>query len=118
MSTSTLVEEFKTDDIKDGEMKEVNIKGKEILIARSGDNFYATSNRCTHMGTKLSSGKLEGTIITCPRHGSKFDLKSGEVIRWTKWTGVVYSIIKLFKSPRPIAVYPVKIKGNQIFIDI
>ena len=61
-------------DLKSGEMKKVNKMGHEILLARVGDTFYAAENRCRHMGGNLSAGKLEGTIVTCPLHGSQYDL--------------------------------------------
>jgi 3-phenylpropionate/trans-cinnamate dioxygenase ferredoxin subunit len=70
------------------------------------------------MGAKLSQGSLEGTVVTCPRHGSKFDLTDGKVIRWTKWTGVVASAVKLIKSPRPISVYPVKVEGDKVLVEM
>jgi 3-phenylpropionate/trans-cinnamate dioxygenase ferredoxin subunit len=118
MGTVASVEALKTADLNDGEMREVNIQGHEILIARAGGSFYAASNRCPHMGAKLSHGKLDGTVVTCPRHGSQFDLKDGQVIRWTKWTGVVASAVKLIKSPRPIQVYPVKVEGDRVLIEV
>ena len=45
----TLVQSGKTTEFKDGMMKEVLIQGREILLARIGDNYYATDNRCPHM---------------------------------------------------------------------
>lgn len=71
------VEVFKKDELEDGAMKEVIIAGHHILIARAGDNYYAVNNHCPHMGGKLSHGQLNGTVVTCPLHGSQFDLQSG-----------------------------------------
>ncbi len=51
-----------------------NRERDSALLARVGDKYYAADNRCPHMGGKLSPGKLEGTVVTCPRHGSQFDL--------------------------------------------
>ena len=86
---SELVKVAQVDELKDGAMKEVLAQGREILLARVGDNYYAADNRCPHMGGKLSRGKLEGTIVTCPRHGSQFDLSDGRVVRWLKGSGLV-----------------------------
>lgn len=74
----------KTSELQDGAMKQVNVQGHEILIAQVGNKYYATNNRCLHMGGNLSQGKLEGTVVTCPWHGSQFDLQDGHVVRWLK----------------------------------
>ncbi len=76
-------EVFNIRDIKDGAMKEISVDGRDILLARVGNTYYAADNRCPHMGGNLSEGKLEKTIITCPRHHSQFDLTDGHVVRWT-----------------------------------
>ena len=103
-------------EIKSGEMKLFNVAGREILLARSDDNFYAADNRCPHMGGKLSEGKLEGTVITCPLHHSQFDLTDGHVVRWTDWSGVKLSLTKVLKSPRPIKTYKVKVEGDKVLV--
>jgi nitrite reductase/ring-hydroxylating ferredoxin subunit len=57
-------------------------------------------------------------VVTCPRHGSQFDLKDGSVIRWLKGSGVISALGKAIKPPRSIKTYPIKIEDNQITIDI
>ena len=104
-------------ELVDGSMKEVTAQGREILLARVGDRYYAADNRCPHMGGKLSQGKLEGTVVTCPRHGSQFDLRDGKVVRWLKG-GVSSMVGKLLKPPRPIATYPVKLDGDKIMLEM
>jgi len=74
---SSLVEISKPNELEDGTMKEISVDGHEILLARVDDKHYAADNRCPHMGGKLSQGKLEGTVVTCPLHGSQFDLRDG-----------------------------------------
>ena len=112
------VEVSGVEELKDGTMKAIDVAGRQILVARVGDKYYVTDNRCPHMGGVLSEGKLEGTVVTCPRHGSQFDLRDGRVIRWTKWTGIVASAVKLVKSPRPIQVYPVQVKGDTVLVEV
>lgn len=82
------------------------------------DKYHAADNRCPHMGENLSQGKLEGTVVTCPRHGSQFDLVDGRVIRWLKGSGLVSMIGKALKSPKPLATYNVKVAGDIILIKI
>ena len=112
------VEVSKTGELKDGTMKAVNAAGHEILLARAGDRYYAADKRCPHMGANLSQGKLEGTVVTCPLHGSQFDLIDGGVVRWTKWTGLISKVSKLVKPPRPIGTYKVKLEGDIILVEI
>jgi len=117
MSTVTFAEALKTSELKEGEMKEVNVNGHDILLAMAGGKVYAVSGRCPHMGARMAEGSLDGNVVTCPRHGSQFDVTNGQVIRWTKWGGVVGSAVKLIKSPRPLAVYPVRIEGDRILVE-
>lgn len=118
MSTtvSNLVEISKVGGLRPGEMKMVLVQGKEILLARVVDQYYAADNRCPHMGGNLSQGKLDGTIVTCPRHGSQFDLKDGQVVRWTTWPSALVALDQVRSRKRPLPVYPVVIEGDQIMI--
>ena len=99
-------------------MKEILIRGQEILVARIGNSYYAAKNRCPHMGGKLSRGELQGTIITCPLHGSQFDLSNGQVLRWMKGSGVFSRIGKILKSPQPLVTYKVTILDKKLIMEI
>jgi 3-phenylpropionate/trans-cinnamate dioxygenase ferredoxin component len=48
-----------------------------LLIANIDDKFYAIQRICPHFGADLCAGNLEGTIVTCPKHGAKFDVTNG-----------------------------------------
>lgn len=78
MAKSEFVEVGKVNEIPDGKMKHVEVDGKELLIANVGGKFYAISDRCGHMNALLSMGNLTGTTVTCPFHGSKFDVVTGK----------------------------------------
>jgi len=112
------VQVSKTGELGDGTLETVNVEGREVLLARLGDKYYAADNHCPHMGGKLSKGKLEGTVVTCPLHGSQFDLTDGHVVRWLKGSGLASRIGKVLKSPRPVATYNVKVEDNSILIEI
>jgi 3-phenylpropionate/trans-cinnamate dioxygenase ferredoxin subunit len=114
----TFVEIAKIDELENDEKKLVKLNGHEILLARVEDKYYGSDNKCPHMGGNLSLGELEGTIITCPRHHSQFDLTDGSVVRWTDFKGFKKSIGKLFKSPRPLKTYEIKVDGEKILINI
>jgi 3-phenylpropionate/trans-cinnamate dioxygenase ferredoxin component len=110
----TDIEIARVGDLKPGEMKMILVQGKEILLARVGDVYYAADNRCKHMGGDLSKGTLEETIVTCPRHGSQFDLKDGHVVRWTTWPAPLTAVDQLRSRTRPLSLYTVITEGDQI----
>lgn len=111
-------EVVKTSEMNNGEMRGISVRGKDILLAKVDDKFYAVTNICPHMKAKLSNGTLNGTIVTCPRHASQFELKDGHVIRWTNWSGAKLAISKLFRPPRPLQTYPAKTEGDRVLVEI
>ena len=115
---SNITEVGNIEEIENGTMKNISVDGHEILLARIDDQYYATDNRCPHMGGNLSQGKLQGTIVTCPKHSSQFDLKDGRVVRWLKGSGVVSAVGKALKSPRPLVTYRVNVKDDKILIEM
>jgi len=115
---SDKIEVGRSGELEDGTMKEVLVRGREFLLARISDRYFAANNRCPHMGGKLSQGKLEGTVVTCPRHGSQFDLSDGQVVRWLKGSGLVSMVGKALKSPRQLTTYNVKVEDDKILIEI
>jgi 3-phenylpropionate/trans-cinnamate dioxygenase ferredoxin subunit len=108
----------KAGELADGTMKEVMVQGHPILLARVGDRYYAADGRCPHMDGVLAQGKLEGTMVTCPRHSSQFDLTDGHVVRWLKGSGLISAIGRMLKSPKPLTVYPVKVEKDDILVEI
>jgi len=96
--------EIKIDEIPIGMMKSFTIEDKEVLVVNYSGKFYAISNRCTHVGGDLSKGKLEGNIVTCPRHGSKFDVTTGNRIAGPA------------KQNEP--TYQVEVKGSNLKVSI
>ena len=76
------VEIAKTNDIANRQMKHVELKGKEILIANIDGKFYALNDRCAHMNALLSMGNLANdNIVACPFHGARFDITSGKKVK-------------------------------------
>ena len=112
------IEAGRIGEISSGTMKEILIDGRPILLARVGDVYYAVDNRCPHAGGRLSEGKLEDTIVTCPKHGSKFDLKDGNVVRWLSGSGFISMVGRALKKPGSIKKYDVKVQGDKISIEI
>jgi len=96
-------------EIAPGKMKAVTIGNQEILIINVDGSFYAIGQKCTHMGGDLSKGKLEGNIITCPRHHSQFDVRNGKVV---KGPTILFTHPKI----RDNKTYQLKIEQGNIWI--
>jgi nitrite reductase/ring-hydroxylating ferredoxin subunit/uncharacterized membrane protein len=68
------------DDLVDGALTRVDVDGEAIMLLKTGDAIHATSATCTHVGGPLDEGQLDGACVTCPWHGSQFDLRDGRVV--------------------------------------
>jgi len=73
-----LIEVAKASEIPSGSLKVVTAKGHEILLANVEGKLYAVSRRCGHMNAPLEDGVLKGKEVTCPMHGAKFDVTTGQ----------------------------------------
>ncbi len=69
-----------TNEVAPGQARLVNIKGKEIALFNIEGTFFALENACTHEEGPLAEGEIEGHEVTCPWHGAKFDVRTGEVL--------------------------------------
>ncbi|MDM7999643.1 MAG: Rieske 2Fe-2S domain-containing protein [Dehalococcoidia bacterium] len=112
------VEVAKEGDLAEGSLKQVSAEGHTLLLAMAGGRFYAAEGQCPHMGASLASGRLEGTVVTCPRHGSQFDLADGRMVRWAQLPGVASAISKAIRKPRGLKTYPVKVEAGKVLVEI
>jgi len=112
---SKFTEVAKIEELKSGTMKWVIAGGREILLARVEDNYYATDNRCPHMKGDLSQGKLEGTVVTCPVHGSQFDISNGQLVRWLKG-GLMSKLGSALKLSSNLTIYDVKVEDDKVLV--
>jgi nitrite reductase/ring-hydroxylating ferredoxin subunit len=72
--------EFRVDQVAPGQTTLVRVDGQAVAVYNVGGTFFATQSECTHAGGPLEEGDLAGCIITCPLHGSRFDVTSGQVV--------------------------------------
>jgi nitrite reductase/ring-hydroxylating ferredoxin subunit/hemoglobin-like flavoprotein len=72
--------EFRASDLAPGQARLVHVDGQEVAVFNVAGRFYATNNECSHAGGPLSEGELDGQVVECPVHGSRFDVTTGEVI--------------------------------------
>ena len=110
------VEVAKVSDVDNGMMKKVVAGDRAILLAKVQGRLYATDALCPHLQGDLTEGTLQGTVLTCPLHSSKFDIRDGHVVRWTDLTGIKLTHASAARPPRPLPTYPVRIDGDRVLV--
>jgi 3-phenylpropionate/trans-cinnamate dioxygenase ferredoxin component len=86
-------------------MTRVEIDGTPICLIHAEDgNFYAISDTCTHEEYSLCEGDLWEMSVECPRHGSRFDVRTGQV------TGLPAVI--------PAKTYPVTVQNGDLYVEV
>jgi len=65
-------------DVPEGAAKMVYFAGEQVALVRTGEQLYAVANRCSHANASLADGTVADGALTCPSHGSTFDLATGE----------------------------------------
>jgi nitrite reductase/ring-hydroxylating ferredoxin subunit len=73
--------------VRDGEPTAALAGDTPVLLLRHGDGIHAIHDRCSHRGCLLSDGEVEGHVVTCPCHGSQFDVRDGALVRGPATTG-------------------------------
>jgi nitrite reductase/ring-hydroxylating ferredoxin subunit len=91
-------------DVPEGQAIVVDVDDEEVALCNVGGEIYAVANLCTHDGGPLGEGSLVDHQIECPRHGARFDVRTGEV--------------KALPAIIPIPTYEVKIEGDQVLVDV
>ncbi|RDE13879.1 MAG: ferredoxin [Candidatus Thorarchaeota archaeon] len=96
-------------DIPEGKMRQVDLNGTPVLIAKVNGTFHAIGGLCTHRQGILANGTLNGTVVTCPRHGSQFDVSTGKNLMGPKVIGM-----RLKTGDEP--VFEVKVEGADVMV--
>jgi 3-phenylpropionate/trans-cinnamate dioxygenase ferredoxin subunit len=91
-------------DMKEGAVKTVEVNGRPIVLVRYEGTIYALDDLCTHDGGSLGDGGAVGGEIVCPRHGARFDIKTGAATGMPAVFG--------------IKTYDVRVEGNDIYVGI
>jgi 3-phenylpropionate/trans-cinnamate dioxygenase ferredoxin subunit len=94
------------DELLEGKAIRVVVDGATVLMARAGNEVFAIGNQCTHQGAGLDRGviKIAGSVrtVTCPAHGSTFNLETGKVMRPP--------------ATKPVPVYDVKVEDGRVLV--
>jgi 3-phenylpropionate/trans-cinnamate dioxygenase ferredoxin subunit len=91
------------DEVEAGNPVPVVLGPRVVALCRVADTVYAIDDTCSHMEASLSEGTLQGTVITCPRHGGQFDIRTGEAVR--------------MPAVDPIDTFPVRIEDGRIWVN-
>ena len=92
-----------TNDLKPGENKVVNVDGTDVALFNVDGEFFAISNTCLHRGGPLGEGFLEGDVVSCPWHGWRYNVKTGQ---------------NVMLPTAKVASYAVKIEGDDVLVSI
>jgi len=87
-----------------GSAVRVVVEGRAIAVFNLGPALYAIDAACTHVRGPLERGKVDGTLVTCPLHGSVFELRTGEVRRGP--------------ATQPVKSYPVRVENQKLVLDL
>jgi nitrite reductase/ring-hydroxylating ferredoxin subunit len=91
-------------DIQPGTAKLVEVAGKKIALFNLGGTIYGLDDVCPHRGGPLSEGPIEGESVTCPWHGSVFNIRSGAVETPPARVGVT--------------TYKIRVQGTDVEVEI
>lgn len=94
----------KTDDVPAGQAKVFALDGRQIALCNVDGTFYAIDDVCTHDGGPLGEGELVGDEIECPRHGARFDVKTGRALT--------------LPAVLPVRAYPVRVEGDDVEVQV
>jgi len=100
MTQKTMVCEVS--DIPENEMRCVSLADRNVLVANTSSGFFVSDEMCTHEDARLCDGNLNGTLVKCPLHGSRFELTTGAVLD--------------DPADEPLKIYPVTIENGKVII--
>lgn len=92
------------DTVPAGNMRQFYVGELEILVVNLDSQIFCLDGRCTHAGAPLAEGMLNGSVLTCPWHGSQFNVTNGSVLRGP--------------TEKQLKVYPSTVRDGFVFIDV
>jgi 3-phenylpropionate/trans-cinnamate dioxygenase ferredoxin subunit len=94
----------KVSDLADPGKLLVEVEDRLVALFKVDDQFFALDDVCTHDGGPLAEGKLEDHTIACPRHGAKFDIRTGKALT--------------MPATQPTVAHEVKVVGEEILVKL
>ena len=120
----TKVKITKADAVGADKVLKAKADGTAILVSEVDGKYCAIANKCPHLGLPMAKGKYDNGVITCPFHGSKFEVCSGKNVEWVDSVlgiplpGVAKKMISMGKEPTDVASYEVTQEGDDLFVDV
>ena len=99
---SEFVAVAKASEVEEGKVKVVRVGDAPVGLTKVEGEYFAFADVCTHDDGPVAEGELDEYIIECPRHGAKFDIRTGRV--------------KQLPAVTPIPVYAVKVEGDTVLV--
>lgn len=98
-----LIRVCRADEIPEGGAKLVRVLARRVAVFRLDGQLYAIEADCKHMKASLVGGRIEGTVITCPAHGWRYDITTGECLTepWAR-----------------LRQYETKVNGGVIYLNL
>jgi nitrite reductase/ring-hydroxylating ferredoxin subunit len=112
-----------TAEVTAGKVLKANANGQAVLVAKVGNQYCSIANKCPHLGLPMAKGKFENGVITCPFHGSKFEICTGKNTEWVEsfvgipLPGAAKKMMAMGKAPTDVANFAVTQEGEDLFID-
>ena len=112
-----------TSDVSADKVLKTRANSQSVLVAKVDDKYCAIANKCPHLGLPLAKGKFENGVITCPFHGSKFEMCTGKNVEWVEsfvgipLPGAAKKMMAMGKTPTDVASFIVTQDGEDLFID-
>jgi nitrite reductase/ring-hydroxylating ferredoxin subunit len=111
-----------SDEIKTGALFSTTVDGTKLLLSRVDGEVKGVIDKCTHLNMPMRKGKFDGQVITCPFHGSRFDIATGENLDWV--TGVMgikapkwaCKLIEMGKKPAPLTTLAIEERDGDIYV--
>ena len=98
------VEVTELDTLPRGRGVRVTIGEHRIAMFRIENDVYAIGDRCSHAEASLSEGEVWDLLVECPRHGSEFDLRTGEALS--------------LPATKPVPVYDVSVEDGTVYLEL
>ncbi len=118
------IEAAKSADIVEGAIFAATLGGKPVGLTRVKGKVEAFLNKCPHLGMKLTNGKIEQETITCPFHGSRFNLCTGQDTAWVNgFMGIplpsfLHNVIAMGKKPQGLTKIAATERDGTVFIEL
>jgi nitrite reductase/ring-hydroxylating ferredoxin subunit len=104
-------------DVAPGELKAFSADGRRVLVCNVDGEFHALDELCPHLAVPLGHGTLNGTELTCPGHGSVFDVAAGTCLRWIgRKPGLVARVLS--SSPTTPAIHRIRVIDGVLVVDL